>query len=188
MHFFSPFSQDMDLRTGLGLQEIRDLPEDSLHWAYETLVPSEHRLPDTFWVRYDKAKLSIGLRACLLLWVLSNFEVLPREFQVTATIAIMSGEDSLIDVGAGAGKTLCMILPCLLSPRTIAIVFSPLKHLQSVQVLNFARYGIKAIAINKDTPNDPVLWKVCLCRLFVLDCCDLFEDFRVSAMLNIRFS
>ncbi|KAH9070707.1 P-loop containing nucleoside triphosphate hydrolase protein, partial [Lactarius deliciosus] len=109
--------------------------------------------------QYDEEKQSIGLRACLLLWVISNFEVLPREFQVTATIAIMSGQDSLIDVGTGAGKTLCMILPCLLSPDTIAIIFSPLKRLQSVQVLSFARYGIKAIAINEDTPNDPDLWQ-----------------------------
>jgi ATP-dependent helicase YprA (DUF1998 family) len=67
---------------------------------------------------YDEEKQCIGLRACLLLWVFSNYEALPREFQVTATIAIMSGqsgqlEGSLIDVGTGAGKTLCMILPCL---------------------------------------------------------------------------
>ncbi|KAH9014989.1 II DNA helicase [Lactarius pseudohatsudake] len=149
----------MDLATELGLRDIQDLPEDMLHSTYETLVPSERRLPVTFWAQYDEEKQSIGLRACLLLWVISNFEVLPREFQVTATIAIMSGQDSLIDVGTGAGKTLCMILPCLLSPDTIAIIFSPLKRLQSVQVLSFARYGIKAIAINEDTPNDPDLWQ-----------------------------
>jgi hypothetical protein len=163
----------MVLRTEPGLQEIRDLPEDMLHWAYETLVPSERRLPDSFWTRYDETKRSIGLRACLLLWVLSDFEDLPREFQLTATIAIMSGQDSLIDVGTGAGKTLCMILPCLLSPGTMAIIFSPSKRLQSVQVLTFSRYKIKAIAINEDTPNDPALWKVCIYRLFVLDYCDL---------------
>ncbi|KAH8993095.1 P-loop containing nucleoside triphosphate hydrolase protein [Lactarius deliciosus] len=149
----------MDLATELGLWDIQDLPEDMLHSTYETLVPSERRLPATFWAQYDEEKQSIGLRACLLLWVISNFEVLPREFQVTAMIAIMSGQDSLIDVGTGAGKTLCMILPCLLSPDTIAIIFLPLKHLQSVQVLSFARYGIKAIAINEDTPNDPDLWQ-----------------------------
>jgi deoxyribodipyrimidine photolyase len=44
----------MDLTTEPGLQEIRDLPEDMLHWAYETLVPSERRLPDSFWARYDE--------------------------------------------------------------------------------------------------------------------------------------
>ncbi|KAH9160732.1 II DNA helicase [Lactarius sanguifluus] len=149
----------MDLTTELGLQEVQDLPEDVLHSTYETLVPSERRLSATFWAQYDEDKQSIGLRACLILGIISNFEVLPREFQVAATIAIMSGQDSLIDVGTGAGKTLCMILPCLLAPDTIAIIFSPLKRLQSVQVLSFARYGIKAIAINEDTPNDPDLWQ-----------------------------
>ncbi|KAI9442063.1 P-loop containing nucleoside triphosphate hydrolase protein [Lactarius psammicola] len=71
----------------------------------------------------------------------------------------MSGQDSLIDVGTGAGKTLCMVLPCLLVPDTMAIVFSPLKRLQAVQVLVFSCFQIKAIAINEDTPNDPDLWK-----------------------------
>ncbi|KAH9058860.1 hypothetical protein EDB87DRAFT_1685261 [Lactarius vividus] len=122
-------------------------------------IPSESRLPDTFWAQYDKAKQSTGRRACLLLWVLSNFEILPREFQVAATIAIMSGQDSLIDVGTGADRTLYMIIPCLLSPGTMAMIFSPSNRLQTVQVLSFSRYGIKAIAIYEDTPIDPVLWK-----------------------------
>jgi len=72
----------------------------------------------------------------------------------------MSGKDSLIDVGTGYGKTLCMIIPCLLDPQSLAVIFSPLKRLQAVQVLEFERYGIKTLAINEDTPNDPDLWKV----------------------------
>lgn len=75
-------------------------------------------------------------------------------------IATMSGQDSLIDVGTGQGKTLCMIIPCLLSPETISVIISPLKRLQAVQVLEFERYQIKAVAINEDTPNDQILWKV----------------------------
>ena len=72
----------------------------------------------------------------------------------------MSGQDSLTDVGTGNGKTLCMIIPCLLSPKTISVVISPLKRLQAVQVLEFERYHVKTMAINEDTPNDPELWKV----------------------------
>ena len=78
-------------------------------------------------------------------------------------MATMSGQDTLVDVGTGAGKTLCMVLPCMLAPDTIAIIFSPLKRLQAVQVLIFSQYQIKAIAINEDTPNDPHLWKVRMC-------------------------
>ena len=43
--FSSPFSRDMNLSTELGLQEIRDLT--TIHRVYETLVPSESRLPDS---------------------------------------------------------------------------------------------------------------------------------------------
>jgi superfamily II DNA helicase RecQ len=115
-----------------------------------------------FWQQYTKDQQAIGLRTSLLLWVYSGFQVLPQEFQLKATIAIMSGQDSLVDVGTGAGKTLCMILPCMIAPEMMAIVFSPLKRLQAVQVLAFSCYQIKAIAINEDTPNDSGLWKVCV--------------------------
>lgn len=144
------------------LEDIRKIPDGDLLWLYECLVPEERRLPLSFWQSYSAEQKSIGIRASLLLLKHSNLQELPREFQLTATIAIVSGQDSLVDVGTGAGKTLCMILPCLLSPDTMAIVFSPLKRLQAVQVLTFTRYNIKAIAINEDTPNDPELWKVCM--------------------------
>ena len=66
----------------------------------------------------------------------------------------------MVDVGTGYGKTLCMIIPCLLdSPSSISIVISPLKRLQAVQVLEFEGYGITTVtvAINEDTPNDSEL-------------------------------
>ena len=53
-----------------------------------------------------------------------------------------------------------MILPCLTNPNSMAVVISPLKRLQAVQVLVFARYQIKTIVINEDIPNDSELWKV----------------------------
>lgn len=165
----------MDESEGFELQDICELPEGLLHWAYNKLVPVERRLPETFWLQYNEEQQAIGLCTSLLLWIHSGFKDLPREFQLTATMAIMSGQDSLVDVGTGAGKTMCMILPCLLAPATVAIVFSPLKRLQTVQVLGFAHYQINAIAINEDTPNDPDIWKVCilglLTQILVTVCC-----------------
>ena len=74
--------------------------------------------------------------------------------------SLMPGQDTLVDVGTGYRKTLCMIIPYLLdSPGSISVVISPLKRLQAVQVLEFERYGINTVAINEDTPNDPELWK-----------------------------
>jgi ATP-dependent helicase YprA (DUF1998 family) len=131
--------------------------------AYQESIPSQLAPPASFWESYsaDSEKLAIGLRACLATWAASENKIVPNEFQLKATIAMMSGQDTLTDVGTGYGKTLCMIIPCLLDPSgTISIVISPLKRLQAVQVLEFECYGIKTVAINEGTPNDPELWKV----------------------------
>jgi replicative superfamily II helicase len=139
--------------------------------SYDLSIPIELAPPTSFWKSYTDEKLAIGLRACLTMWVASKKKIVPKEFQLTTTIALMSGQDTLVDVGTGYGKTLCMILPCLLdSPGTVSIVISPLKRLQVVQVLEFERYGIKTVAINEDTPNDPDLWKVWL-WVTLSDCC-----------------
>jgi hypothetical protein len=143
------------------LTRIRSFSLDMLKFTYQESIPSEMALPTSFWKSYDDDKLAIGLRACLAIWVTSGKRIVPNEFQLTATISLISGQDTLVDVGTGYGKTLCMIIPCLLdSPGLISIVISPLKRLQAVQVLEFERYGIDTVAINEDTPNDPELWKV----------------------------
>ena len=108
----------------------------------------------------NDSERDIGLRACLLVWTVTYSKLVPREFQLEATIGIMSGRHSLIDVGTGYGKTLCMIIPCLPNPESLSVIFSPLKGLQAVQVLEFECFGIKTLAINEDTPNDPEIWKV----------------------------
>ncbi|KAH9012366.1 hypothetical protein EDB85DRAFT_1817308, partial [Lactarius pseudohatsudake] len=108
------------------LQDIREFPREMLYWVYNALVPEEHRLPLSFWLQYNEEQQTTGLHASLLLWIYSKYQDLPREFQLTATIATMSGQDSLVDVGI-TKKTLCMVLPCLLAPDTMAIVFLPLK-------------------------------------------------------------
>ena len=152
-------------KTQKALQEIRDLPAALLKIAFGLLIPNDRAPPASFWAPYNDDERNIGLRACLLVWTVTDTKLVPREFQLEATIAIMSGRDSLIDVGTGYGKTLCMIIPCLLDPESLAVIFSPLKRLQAVQVLEFERYGIKTLAVNEDTPNDPDLWKVDLARI-----------------------
>ena len=146
--------------TNRALQEIRDLPVALLQPAFNVLIPADHGPTAAFWAPYNNEERNIGIRACLLVWTVTNFKLVPREFQLEATIAIMTGKDSLVDVGTGYGKTLCMIIPCLLDPENLSVIFSPLKRLQAVQVIEFEKYGIKTLAINEDTPNDPNLWKV----------------------------
>jgi ATP-dependent helicase YprA (DUF1998 family) len=151
----------MDSELNSVLEKTRSLSLEMLKLAYQETIPSELALPNSFWKSYGDEKLAIGLRACLAIWATSGKKIVPNEFQLTATISLMSGQDTLVDVGTGYGKTLCMIIPCLLdSPGSISVVISPLKRLQAVQVLEFERYGINTVAINEDTPNDPELWKV----------------------------
>ena len=145
------------------IEDICNLSDELLqkeYEEYETQIPKNLAPPATFWSGYNEKQIKYGLQSCLLLWIASFSKLVPRECQLRAIISTMSGQDSLIDVGTGNGKTLCMILPCLLSPKTISIVISPLKRLQAVQVLEFERYHVNTVAINEDTPNDPELWKV----------------------------
>src|SRR5258705_224467 len=159
---FNLVNMDSDLT--LILTNSRNSSLDTL----KPSIPAELAPPASFWKSYTDEKLAIGLRACLALWEASGKRMVPKEFQLSTTIALMSGQDSLVDVGTGYGKTLCMILPCLLdSPGTISIVISPLNRHQVVQLLEFERYGMKTVAINEDTPNDPDLWKVWLWVTFV---------------------
>ncbi len=149
------------------LKSFRDLPLDKLKLTYLDLIPANLAPPDSFWASYNNVKLAIGLQACLAVWEASKKKIVPNEFQLKATIAMMSGQDSLIDAGTGSGKTLCMIIPCLLAPESTSVVISPLKRLQAVHVLEFERYGVKTVSINEDTPNDPELWKVRLYSQFL---------------------
>jgi hypothetical protein len=142
------------------LDRLRNLPKEQVQAEYDICIPRELQLLASFWECYTADQITIGLRACLLLWAVTSGNFVPREFQLQATIALMSEQDCLVDVGTGYGKTLCMILPCLLAPHNISMVVSPLKQLQSVQVDEFERYGIKTVAINEDTPSDTELWQV----------------------------
>ncbi|KAG1846147.1 P-loop containing nucleoside triphosphate hydrolase protein, partial [Suillus tomentosus] len=81
------------------------------------------------------------------------------QFQLEAILATLNGCDSVITAGTGCGKTLCLIIPILLHPDTISMTISPLKRLQNMQVNECLKYGIPMISINKDTPNDALLWQ-----------------------------
>ncbi|KAF8989363.1 hypothetical protein BDQ17DRAFT_1478689, partial [Cyathus striatus] len=76
--------------------------------------------------------------------VVTGGKIVPRNFQLEATLALLSGIDSLVDVGTGYGKTLCLILPSILFPDQISLVISPLKHLQALQLLEFEKYQVTA--------------------------------------------
>ncbi|KAG1871760.1 hypothetical protein DFJ58DRAFT_722505 [Suillus subalutaceus] len=53
----------------------------------------------------------------------------------------------ILRAATGSGKTLCMILPLLLSSKMMAIMVTPLKSLQKDHVKEFEEYGICSITI-----------------------------------------
>ena len=128
---------------------VRDLPAAQLKNTFDHLIPTDRALSATFWVPYNDDERNIGLLACLLVWTVTYSKLVPREFQLETTIAIMSGRDSLIDVGTGYGKTLCMIIPCLLDPENLSVIFSPLKRLQAVQVLELSTMESELLLLMK---------------------------------------
>ncbi|KLO04323.1 P-loop containing nucleoside triphosphate hydrolase protein [Schizopora paradoxa] len=106
------------------------------------------------------AKLStedqrLALELFYLLDRASNGERSPRIFQLEAAISIIRGNDTIVRAGTGSGKTLVMILVLLYCKNEAAVTIVPLKLLQTTFVDEFGKYGIRAIAINADTPLDP---------------------------------
>jgi len=91
----------VSLNTNKALQEIRDLPVALLKPAFDVLIPADHAPTAAFWLQYNDEERSIGMRACLLIWTVTDFKL-----QLEATIAMMTGKDSLVDVGTVYGKTL----------------------------------------------------------------------------------
>lgn len=102
---------------------------------FEAIIPGQLRLLLADYL----ASLSgedrvLTCRLCLLLYKVSNGHQFPREFQLRSSLAIISGQDCLVDAGTGSGKTLCVILPMLADSIGITITISPLKRLQTAQV------------------------------------------------------
>ncbi|KAG2054205.1 hypothetical protein BDR06DRAFT_1007878 [Suillus hirtellus] len=58
----------------------------------------------------------------------------PKPFQLECLISLLASRHVVVRAATGAGKTLAMILPLLLSPDKIAITITPLKLLQKDHV------------------------------------------------------
>jgi ATP-dependent helicase YprA (DUF1998 family) len=58
----------------------------------------------------------------------------PFRWQLEATAAILTGNDVVLDVGTGCGKSLCFSLPLLFSQSDISLTVSPLTALMIDQV------------------------------------------------------
>ena len=98
----------------------------------------------------DSDKRLDALRACLLVFSVTNGRVFPRQFQLEAGLAAYQGKNSIVTAGTGSGKTLSMVIPLLMNPKAVGIIVSPLKRLQSTQARELERFQIKPLVINQD--------------------------------------
>jgi superfamily II DNA helicase RecQ len=71
-------------------------------------------------------------------------------WQLEAAIAVLEGEDVILDVGTGGGKTFCTSLPLLLDERDIGIVVSPISALMIDQA-QATGSDFSAVALYKET-------------------------------------
>jgi ATP-dependent helicase YprA (DUF1998 family) len=62
----------------------------------------------------------------------------PFKYQLEIAAAVLQGEDVIIDVGTGCGKTLCFTLPLLLSVEDISMIISLLSALMTDQANFFS--------------------------------------------------
>ncbi|KAF8552163.1 hypothetical protein OG21DRAFT_1511808 [Imleria badia] len=114
----STFIQGAPLRT---LEDLAPLMLDKKHPVDYLATLAENDRTD-------------ALRACLVVFIVTRFTIVPRVFQLKASLAILNGLDGIITAGTGSGKTLCLFIPILLRPNLISITISPLKRLQVTQV------------------------------------------------------
>ena len=115
------------------LESIWRLTGDLLYSRFQEIC-SDKRPGEDFIAKLNTSKRDTVYKCCLLLSTATNGKKIPRVFQLQAVLNLLARKNCLIDAGTGSGKTLCMVLPALLDPTAVALVISPLKRLQVLQV------------------------------------------------------
>ena len=111
---------------------VRRAPLDALTQLASVTI--NDRLPRDFIATLNDEEKLDAIRACLVVSLLTDGHIVPRVFQLQASLAMLRRQDSDILASTGSGKTLCMLIPIILRPESITITISPLKHLQMTQV------------------------------------------------------
>ena len=93
------------LLPGIELKVIRTLSGDDLMAKYQEL-PSNELPVQEFFSNLSTFNTETVYKLCLLLYAASKGTKLPCIFQLQATLALLAGQDSLINARTGSGKTL----------------------------------------------------------------------------------
>lgn len=84
--------------------------------------------------QYTAQELDLGLISDKAYEVLGKR---PFRWQLEAAMGVLCGQDVILDIGTGSGKTLCFSLPLLLNEKDLALTISPLTALMIDQVSGF---------------------------------------------------
>ncbi|KAF7988699.1 hypothetical protein HCN44_001272 [Aphidius gifuensis] len=76
-----------------------------------------------------------------------------REHQLSAMNAVLSGEDTILVMPTGGGKSLCYQLPAVIS-KGVTVVISPLIALMEDQLYGLKKIGVKSGMMNAKTDKD----------------------------------
>src|ERR1700683_4304767 len=66
-------------------------------------------------------------KACLIIFVLNDCTMVPRQLQLWAALTELAGFYSTLISGTGSRKTLAMVIPHILRPKRVSFIISPLK-------------------------------------------------------------
>jgi ATP-dependent helicase YprA (DUF1998 family) len=93
-------------------------------------IGSRLQVPNAYIATLSNNDKIDALRACLIVHHLTSCTIVPRIFQLQASLATLNGKDTIVTAGTGSGKTLCQLIPMLLRPNTLSMTISPLRRLQ----------------------------------------------------------
>ena len=120
----------------------------------------------------------------------------PFEWQLDACASILCGQDVILDVGTGNGKTLVFSLPLLTDPKDVNIIVSPLSALMIDQVNLLSSMYILVLILNKACSSTLPTAAVCSEtiteagskeRLFEVCCSFISQTLLLTYSLEYRF-
>jgi hypothetical protein len=103
-------------------QAIRETPLEQLQTIVRQLIPLVLMPSAEFLNALSSNERAIALRACLIVFILSESTMVPRQLQLQAGLAELAGFDSTIISGTGSGKTLAIAIPHIIQPQRVSLV------------------------------------------------------------------
>ena len=115
------------------IQALRETPLEQLQVMIEEVIPVE-LMPSVDLHALCPNERTMAIKACLIVFFLSESTMVPRQLQLQAALADLAGFDSTLMSGTGSGKTLAIAIPHIIHPEHVSFVIFPLKRLQITQV------------------------------------------------------